>query len=166
MNKHYFFLPVAILVLTAFNTMTNISYDDQQTSRDAVLAVLEKFHYSFGNRDTATLRTLIISPGIFCGTIPFEITDDKDFVLDYLMESYFGDTATVYSVTDREILVAADEKSAIAMEQFIYPPRSKRFYTRSNTHLVKIDGEWMIDSFCLSFVISDTDMAKINEILQ
>jgi hypothetical protein len=166
MRKFIFILLGVLILLTAFSTKTHLSQDNPQTSKDEVLAVLEKFHFSFGNRDTATLSTIITGPGIFCGTIPWEIADDKNFVLNYLMTDYFADTATVYSVTDREIQISPDEKSAIAMEQFIYPPRSKRFYTRCNSHLIKINGKWMINSFTLSFVISDIDLAKISEIMQ
>jgi hypothetical protein len=162
-----FILPyLGVLLLTSFSNKTQLSYSVDQTPKEEVIAVLEKFHLSFGNRDTATLRTIITRSGIFCGTIPHEFSDNRDFVLDYLMTDYFADTTTVYSVTEREIQISSDEKSAIAMEQFIYPPRSKQFYTRCNSHLIKTDGKWMIDSFTLSFVISEMDMAKISEIMK
>jgi|WetSurMetagenome_2_1015567.scaffolds.fasta_scaffold03136_15 hypothetical protein len=151
-------------VLIAFMKDPGQSVSSNLTSQEEVTAVLEKFHSSFGNRDTATLRKMITSPGLYCGTYPDEYSDDRDFVLDYLMTDYFADTATVYTVTEREIQMSPDNNSAIAMELFIYPPRSKKYNTRCNTHLLKVNGNWLIDSFSMSLVISNWEMEKINNL--
>jgi hypothetical protein len=164
--KNLFLLFLGVILLTSFSNKTHSSYSIDQTPKEDVVAVLDKFHLSFGNRDTATLRTLVTKTGIFCGTYPEEYSDDRDFVLNYLMTDYFADTATVYSITQREIQMSPDNNSAIAMELFKYLPRSKEFNTRCNTHLIKINGKWFIDSFSLSLVISNWDMDKIKEIFK
>lgn len=165
MKKIIYFLTFSVLIITAFGPSADNSVSQTQTTYDAIAATLDMFHKSFGNRDTATLRTILTNPGLYGGTDPMEISNDRDFVLDYLMNSYFADTATAYSVNSREIQIAGDEKSAIAVEQFIYPPRSKIFATRCNIHLVKINKKWMIDSFVHSLVISTDDMEKINSVM-
>ena len=165
MKKLFFYIISSVIIITAFSTKTNKSSYQIQTPNDDIIAILNKFHTSFGRRDTATLKSILTNPGLYCGTDPIEISNDRNFVLDYLMQSYFADTATVYSVNTREIQITSDEKSAISVEQFIYPPRSKNFPTRCNIHLVKIKDKWLIDSFVLSLVISPYDMERINAIM-
>jgi hypothetical protein len=155
----------AAMAVTAFTSKNISSTVQTQTTNEAIIALLDKFHKSFGNRDTATLRTVMTNPGLFCGTDPIEITNDREFALDYLIQSYFADTATVYAVNTREIQIASDEKSAISVEQFIYTPRSRYLPVRCNIHLIKIKDRWMIDSFVHSFVISPYDMEKINTVM-
>ncbi len=162
--KNFIILIILVPLLTAFVIDLRYSGNSNPGSLEEVTAVLEKFHLSFGNRDTAALSKMITRTGLFCGTHPDEYSDDREFVLGYLMTDYFADTATVYTVTQREIQVSPDNNSALAMEIFIYPPRSKQYNTRCNTHLVKINGKWLIDSISLSFVISGLEMGKINEI--
>ena len=165
MKKLYFFIIGAVISITASSTSINSPAYQTKTPNDDIVAILDKFHASFGNRDTATLKSMLTNPGLYCGTDPTEISNDRNFVLDYLMQSYFADTATVYTVNMREIQIASDEKSAITVEQFIYPSRSKYFPTRCNIHLVKIKEKWFIDSFILSLVISPYDMERINTIM-
>ena len=155
----------SVITINVSWSQTNTS-GNLQTIKDEISSTLDKFHKSFGNRDTATLRTIIKSPGIYSGQEPTEITKGKKFVLNYLMTSYFGDTATIYSINEREILVAEDEKSAVALEQYIYIPRSKNIPTRCITHLVKTKDLWMIDFFSLNYVISGYDIDKINEAME
>lgn len=152
-------------LLTAFENAYS-QKDPNQTAKEAVTAVLDKFHSGFGSRDTATLRNIITKTGLFCGSSPEEYSNNRDFVLGYLMTDYFADTATVYPVTKRVIQMLSDGNSAIAMELFIYPPRSKKLNTRCNSHLVQINGKWFLDSFCFSYAIPNWDMKKINETIK
>jgi hypothetical protein len=85
-----------------------------------------------------------------------------------MFERPFADTSFVisYTIIEREIKIAKDGKSAISTESYFLGKASTKIPLRQVCHLVKTDGNWMIDYFSASYIPNRADMGKINAALE
>ena len=84
------------------------------------------------------------------------------------MIEMFADTTLKvnYSIEKREIRVAADGNSAIAVDQFVMDFISPKIPVRWVFHLAKTGDNWLIDFSSLSLIPNNEDLAKLNSVVK
>jgi hypothetical protein len=70
-----------------------------------------------------------------------------------------------YSVDKREIRIAADGNSAIALEQFYMKVMTQKIPCRLIFHVVKSGDNWMIDFLSWSLIPKNEDLVKLDNAL-
>jgi hypothetical protein len=80
----------------------------------------------------------------------------------------FADTSlkTDITIDKREIRIAKDGNSAIALEQMFMKPFSEKLPVRTVYHLVKVNDIWLLDFTSVAFIPNNEDIDKLNKALE
>jgi hypothetical protein len=71
-----------------------------------------------------------------------------------------------FTVDKREIFIAEDRNSAIAIEQFYFKLFSPNIMWRVIFHAVKSGEDWKLDFISWNFIPKNEDIEKINKALE
>jgi len=166
MKKFHFLLFLAAILTVSCKPKTEPINVDSATVKAEVTAALDKYHDAYRGKDLTVLMSLFADDLLFCGPAPKEFWDKQTTYS--MFERPFGDTSFVisYSIIDREIKIAKDGKSAISTESYFLGRANTKIPLRQVCHLVKNDGNWMIDYFSASYIPNRADMGKINTALE
>ena len=140
--------------------------EGKEASKVAVNALLDKYDLAFKAKDAPTLIALLAEDGLFCGTDPSEIWDKKQ-ISDGWTQA-FADTSMMldFTVDKREILIAEDRNSAIAIEQFYFKLFSPNLPWRVIFHAIKSGEDWKLDFISWNFIPKNEDIEKINKAVE
>jgi uncharacterized protein (TIGR02246 family) len=166
MKKTFYVMLVAVMTITACQTKTKIVPVDTAAAKVAVTTVLDKYNSAFKAKDANTLMTLLTDNGLYCGTDSKELLDKAS--LSNMMNQSFADTSLKvnYSIDKREIRIAADGNSAIAVEQMFFKAFSQKIPMRMVYHLVKNNDNWLFDFVSWNFIPNNEDLGKLNKALE
>ena len=109
---------------------------------------------------------LLTDNGLYCGTDSRELLDKAG--LSNMMNQTLADTSLKvdYSIDKREIRIAADGNSAIAVEQMFFNAFSQKMPIRIVYHLVKNNDNWLFDFVSWNFIPNNEDLGKLNKALE
>jgi tetratricopeptide (TPR) repeat protein len=140
--------------------------EGKETLKVAVNVLLDKYDSAFKAKDAPTLIALLAEDGLFCGTDPSEIWDKKQISDGW--KQYFADTSLLidYTVDKREILIADDGNSAIAIEQFYFKLFSPNIQWRTIFHAVKVGEGWKFDFISWNLIPKNEDIEKLNKAVE
>ncbi|MDZ7634602.1 MAG: nuclear transport factor 2 family protein [Bacteroidales bacterium] len=140
-------------------------FEVEEPARVAVTALMDMYNSAFKAKDAGTLISLLADGGMFCGTDPSEIWDKKQISVGWT--EYFADPTLEmdYTVDKREIMIAEDGNSAIALEQFYFRLFSN-IQWRIIFHAIKSDDAWKFDFLSWGFIPLNEDLGKINMVLE
>jgi ketosteroid isomerase-like protein len=140
--------------------------EGKEVLKVAVNALLDKYDSAFKAKDAPTLIALLAEDGLFCGTDPSEIWDKKQISDGW--KQYFADTSLLidYTVDKREILIAEDGNSAIAIEQFYFKLFSPNIQWRTIFHAVKAGEGWKFDFISWNLIPKNEDIEKLNKAVE
>jgi uncharacterized protein (TIGR02246 family) len=166
MKKIYYLLLVAAMIITACQTKTKIVPVDTAAAKVAVTALLEKYNSAMKAKDANTLMTLLTEDGLYCGTDSKELLSKAE--LSKMMNQTLADTSLVmnYAIDKREIRIASDGNSAIALEQMFFKAFSQKIPIRMIYHLVKNNDNWLFDFVSWNFIPNNEDLGKLNKVLE
>lgn len=166
MKKIYYILIVAAILTASCKPKTEPVVVDVAAVKAEVTAALDKYHNAYRGKDLTVLMSLFADDLLFCGPAPKEFWDKQTLLP--MFERPFADTSFVisYSIIDREIKIARDGNSAISTESYFLGRASTKIPLRQVCHLVKTNGNWMIDYFSASYIPNRADMGKINAALE
>jgi len=166
MKKTFYLIFVAVIIITACQTKTKIVPVDTAAAKVAVTTVLDKYNSAFKAKDVNAILTLLTDDGLYCGTDSKELMDKAS--LSNMMNQTLADTSLKvnYSVDKREIRIAADGNSAIAVEQMFFKAFSQKMPMRMVYHLVKNGDYWLFDFVSWSFIPNNEDLGKLNKALE
>ena len=138
----------------------------KEASRAGINALLDKYDLAFKAKDAPTLIALLAEDGLFCGTDPSEIWDKKQ-ISDGWTQA-FADTSLMidFTVDKRDILIAEDGNSAIAIEQFYFKLFSPNIQWRAIFHAIKSGEAWKLDFISWNFIPKNEDIEKINKAVE
>jgi len=138
---------------------------DIEKAKSEVAAQLDKYKDALANRDIKVLELLFKENGFYCGSDPKEFWDKKAML--ELSKQMFADTSMnwKYNVDKREIRVAQDGQSAIALDQFVLPALSKNIAFRIVFYLTKEMDSWKFDFYSAGFIPRNEDVEKLNKAL-
>ena len=135
-------------------------------SKEAVASVLDAHWSAVKAKDADAVMALLTDDVLCCGSDPEEFWDKTDMYNK--IRQMFADTSFKIDITvdKREIRVAQDGNSAIALEQMFLKPVSQKIPVRNVYHLVKINDIWQIDFTSVSFIPANEDIGKLNNALE
>jgi hypothetical protein len=157
---------MAVVIITACQQKPTTVPVDLNSAKVAVAATLDKYHSSLMAKDANTILPLLAEGGLYCGTDSKEFLDKASISTE--MSKMFADTTlkVSYSIIKREIRVAADGNSAIAVDQFVMEFISPKIPVRWVFHLIKTADNWLIDFSSLSLIPNNEDLGKLNKALE
>ena len=166
MKRTFYLMLVAVIIITACQPKTKIVPVDTAAAKVAVTTVLDKYNSAFKAKDVNAILTLLTDDGLYCGTDSKELMDKAS--LSNMMNQTLADTSLKvnYSVDKREIRIAADGNSAIAVEQMFFKAFSQKIPMRMVYHLVKNNDNWLFDFVSWNFIPNNEDLGKLNKALE
>jgi uncharacterized protein (TIGR02246 family) len=166
MKTIHFLIVITIIILVSCQSKTKIIPVDSAAVKIAVSTVLDKYNAAWNAKDVSGLTALLTEDGLFCGTDPSELLDKK--TLSDGWTQAMSDTSMNYNYTvdKREIRIASDGRSAIALEQFYMKAMIQNIPVRLTFHVVESDGNWMIDFLSWSLIPKNEDLIKLDKALE
>ncbi len=159
------YLVIAIIICSC-QTKTQIIHVDMSESEEAVKKVLEAHWSAVKAKDADAVIALVTDDFLSCGSDPEEFWNKTDMY--NTVKRMFGNTElkTDITVDKREIRIAGDGNSAIALEQMYLKPFSQKMPVRTIYHLVKENNTWLIDFTSTGFIPKNEDIGKLNKALE
>jgi hypothetical protein len=166
MKKIIYVILAAVIIFTACQTKTKFVPVDKEAVKISVIAFLDEYNSAFKAKKANTLIPLITENGLFCGTDPSEIWNYKQTCDGWTQA--FADTSLKinYTIDNREVLVAEDGNSAIAVDQLFMKLYSPKIPWRIIYHVVKSGESWKIDFISWNFIPKNEDIEKLNKAME
>jgi uncharacterized protein (TIGR02246 family) len=166
MKKIYFLSLVAVIVMCACQQKPVAVPVDTEAAKTAVAALLDEFNAAFKGNDASKVMVFLTDDALTLGTDPSEFLSKKQ-ISDAWTQAMADTTIKLeYSIDRREIRVSPDGKSAVVVEQFMFPVVSPKIPVRNIYHVIKSDDKWMIDFLSFNLIPKNEDLAKLNAALQ
>lgn len=139
---------------------------DMTESKEAVTRVLDTHWSAVEAKDADAVIALVTDDFLSCGTDPEEFWNKTDMY--NTIKQMFANTELKIDITvdKREIRIAGDGNSAIALEQMFMKPFSQKIPVRTVYHFVKDSNTWLIDFTSTGFIPNNEDIDKLNKALE
>ena len=161
-----FVLFIFAMVIVSCQTKTTVIPVDMTESEEAVTRILDAHWSAVKAKDADAVIALITDDFLSCGTDPKEFWNKADMY--NTIKQMFANPELKIDITvdKREIRIARDGKSAIALEQMFMEPFSQKIPVRTVYHLVKENNTWLIDFTSTGFIPDNEDIGKLNKALE
>jgi uncharacterized protein (TIGR02246 family) len=166
MKKTIYIFSIAVIIITACQPKTKTVPVDTAAAKIAVTTLLDKYNAAWNAKDVSTMTALLTDDGLFCGTDPSELMDKKTLSAGWTQTMSDTSMNFNYSVDKREIRIAADGNSAIALEQFYMKAISQKIPARLIFLVEKSGDNWMIDFLSWALIPKNEDIGKLNKALE
>jgi ketosteroid isomerase-like protein len=166
MKRLLFLFFIVTMLFTACQTKTEVLPPDLTAAKIAVLKVLDTHWSAVKAKDANTVMALLTDDALSCGSDSKEFWNKTDMYNN--IRQMFADTSLKIDITidKREIRIAKDGNSAIALEQMFMKLYSQKIPVRTVYHLVKINDNWQFDFTSVSFIPNNEDISKLNKALE
>jgi len=161
-----FVLFIFAMVIVPCQTKTTVMPVDMTESEEAVTRILDAHWSAVKAKDADAVIALITDDFLSCGTDPKEFWNKADMYNTIKQMFANPDLKIDITVDKREIRIARDGKSAIALEQMFMEPFSQKIPVRTVYHLVKENNTWLIDFTSTGFIPDNEDIGKLNKALE
>jgi len=139
---------------------------DMNKSEEAVTRVLDAHWSALKAKDADAVITLVTDDFLSCGSDPEEFWNKTDMYNTVKQMFANAELQIDITVDKREIRIAKDGNSAIALEQMFLKPFSQKIPVRTVYHLVKDNNTWLIDFTSTGFIPDNKDIEKLNKALE
>jgi ketosteroid isomerase-like protein len=166
MKKLLLVLIMASIFFTSCQTKTRVLPSDLTAEKVAVANALDKHWSAVKAKDADAVMALLTDDVLSCGTDSKEFWNKTDMY--NTIKQTFADTTLKIDITidKREIRIAKDGNSAIALEQMFMKPYSEKIPVRNIYHLVKVNDIWQFDFTSVGFIPNNEDIEKLNKALE
>jgi uncharacterized protein (TIGR02246 family) len=154
-------LAVAAIIFIACQTEPPKAAVDLAPMKEELNQMLDKYMDAWNTKNTDVVVAFLSEDCLVCGTDPSEFWD-KQKITDYWRE-YEADTSqhAKFSLQKREIRVAKDGNSAIAIEQSFISGFSPNIQVRVSYNIINKDGNWLFDFINMAFIPKNEDIGKL-----
>jgi len=139
---------------------------DMNKSEEAITRVLDAHWSALKAKDADAVITLVTDDFLSCGSDPEEFWNKTDMYNTVKQMFANAELQIDITVDKREIRIAKDGNSAIALEQMFLKPFSQKIPVRTVYHLVKDNNTWLIDFTSTGFIPDNKDIEKLNKALE
>jgi ketosteroid isomerase-like protein len=166
MKTVLFVLFTVAKIITSCQTKTKVAPVDLAAAKVAVTKVLDTHWSAVKAKDAIAVIALVTDDVLSCGTDSKEFWNKTDMY--NTIKQMFADTSLKIDITidKREIRIAKDGNSAVALEQMFMKPYSQKIPVRAIYHLLKVNDIWQIDFTSTSFIPNNEDIGKLNKALE
>lgn len=163
MKKFYLFLFAAI-IFAACNQTSKTTPVNVEVEKAAVNTTMENMYSAFKAQNLDSLLSFYSEDMIGLGTDPSELWNKQQFGEMWKQEA--ADTLPILKFFgERFIKVSEDGHSAVAVDQYYMPMYSDKIPFRNSYHLIKINGNWVINFIDTGFIPKNEDISKLNAAL-
>ena len=164
MKKYVLLLFIVALIITS--CQTKVIPVDLAAAKVAVTKVLDNYWSAFKAKDANAVLTLYTDDILSCGSDSKELLNKAE--ISNAIKQMLADSSLKINFTldKREIRIAKDGNSAIALEQMLWRPMSQKIPIRIVYHLVKVNDNWLFDFLSASFIPNNEDISKLNKALE
>ena len=165
MKKIIFVLFIFAMIFVSCQKKNKVMPVDIIESKEAVTRVLDAHWSAVEAKDADAVIALVTDDFLSCGTDPEEFWNKTDMY--NTVKQMFANTLLKIDITvdKREIRIAGDGNSAIALEQMFMKPFSQKIPVRTVYHFVKDNDTWLIDFTSTGFIPNNEDIDKLNKAL-
>ena len=163
--KKILYLLIAMIICSC-QTKTNVMPVDINESKEAVARVLDAHWSAVKAKDADGVIALLTDDFLSCGTDPKEFWNKTDMYNTVKQMFANAELKIDITVDKREIRIAGDGNSAIALEQMFMIPFSQKIPVRTVYHLVKSNNKWLVDFTSTGFIPDNEDIDKLNKALE
>jgi ketosteroid isomerase-like protein len=166
LEKEIIYYILIAMIISSCQTKTKVNPIDMTESKEAVTRVLDTHWSAVEAKDADAVIALVTDNFLSYGTDPKEFWNKTDMY--NTVKQMFANTELIIDVTvdKREIRIARDGNSAIAIEQMFMKPFSQKIPVRTVYHLVKDNNTWLIDFTSTGFIPNNEDIGKLNRALE
>lgn len=166
MKRLLLVLFIVAMVFTSCQTKTGVLPADLTAAKDAVAKALDAHWTAVKAKDADAVMALLTDDVLSCGSDSKEFWNKRDLYNSILQA--FADTSLMTDITidKREIRIAKDGNSAIAVEQMYMKPYSQKIPVRTVYHLVKTNNIWQFDFTSVAFIPDNEDIDRLNKALE
>jgi uncharacterized protein (TIGR02246 family) len=166
MTRPLIVLFIVAMAFTSCQSKTKVPPADLTAAKVAVAKVLDTHWSAVKSKDADAVMALLTDDVLCCGSDSKEFWNKTDMYNN--IRQMFADTSFKIDITidKREIRVAKDGNSAVALEQMYMNPFSQKIPVRNIYHLVKTNDIWQIDFTSVSFIPNNEDIGKLNKALE
>ena len=163
MKKALCFLILVNMMLASCHTKTEVMTVDMTELKNAVSNVLDAHWAAVKAKDADGVIALVTDDFLSCGTDSKEFWNKSDMYKT--VKLMFDNPGLEFEITvdKREIRIARDGSSAIALEQMFLTPFSSKMPVRTVYHLVRENDAWLIDFTSTGFIPDNDDIDKLNK---
>lgn len=154
------------MIICSCQTKTNVMPVDINESKEAVARVLDAHWSAVKAKDADGVIALLTDDFLSCGTDPKEFWNKTDMYNTVKQMFANAELKIDITVDKREIRIAGDGNSAIALEQMFMIPFSQKIPVRTVYHLVKSNNKWLVDFTSTGFIPDNEDIDKLNKALE
>ena len=166
MKEIKFVLFIFVMVFVSCQTKTKVMPVDITESEEAVARVLDAHWSAVKAKDADAVIVLVTDDFLSCGSDPNEFWNKTDMY--NTVKQMFANTELKMDITvdKREIRIARDGNSAIALEQMFMKPFSQKIPVRTVYHFVRDNNTWLIDFTSTGFIPNNEEIDKLNKALE
>jgi ketosteroid isomerase-like protein len=157
---------LCILIISLFTYQRAQSKEpllSRQTEQEAIAQVIDNMHAAASRADLAAYLSAYADDGVFMGTDDWERWSRPQTLDTYVRDRFKDGTGWQYTSVQRHINVAVGQQMAW-FDEITVSPKWGRF--RGTGVLQKIQGQWKIAHYSLSFLVPNEAWERISEISQ
>jgi ketosteroid isomerase-like protein len=127
---------------------------------------MDEYNAAYMALDINKMTALSTDNAMFLGTDPAEFWNKQQIIDFFLAQANDSTMKIEFKVDRREIMVAADGKSAIIVEQYFVPLISTKMQVRCIDKVVKVNDKWMFDFVSWNVIPRNEDIPKLTAALE
>jgi ketosteroid isomerase-like protein len=166
MKRLFSVLFIVTMVFTSCQKNSKGLPADLTAAKVAVAKALDAHWSAVKAKDADAVMAFLTDDILSCGSDSKEFWNKTDMYNN--IRQMFADTSLMVDITidRREIRIAKDGNSAVALEQMFLKPFSQKIPVRSVYHLIKINDLWKFDFTSVGFIPNNEDIGKLNKALE
>lgn len=152
------YLMILLVLISPFAAVA-----DPAAEQAAIGQVIDDFHDAAAHGDKARYLGHMTDDAVFMGTDEWERWPKNPDFSDYVSGRFKDGSGWNYRSVERKIMLA-DSGDSAWFDEVVYSETSGRF--RGTGALSKIDGDWKIEHYAMSFLVFNenwTDVIKLNQ---
>jgi len=167
MKKLWLISIIAGIMMTACQQTPKPAAIDVEAEKAAVNATVENMMSAIKAKDVAAVAPFYAEDALVLGTDPSEFWN-KAQIMELWKEMLSGTdfTPEFTLIRDREIIVASDGTSAIAVDQYLIPIYTPNIPWRNVYYLLKTAEGWKIRFASSSLIPKNEDLQKLTLALE
>jgi ketosteroid isomerase-like protein len=165
MKEIIYVVSIFVPILVSCRAKPEVMPIKMTESKEDVTRVLDAHWSAVKSKNADAVIALVTEDFLSCGTDPEEFWNKTDMYNTIRQVFANPELITDITIDKREIRIARDGNSAIALEQMYMRSYSQKIQVRTVYHLVKDNNTWLIDFTSTGFIPRNEDIDKLNKAL-
>ena len=166
MKKTPLLILVVVMLMTSCQQKPVTVAVDPVAIKAELVTFMDEFNAAYMALDINKITALCNDNALFLGTDPSEFWNKQQITDLFLAQASDSTMKMEFKLDKREIMVAADGKSAIIVEQYFVPLISTKIQVRCIDKVVKVNDKWMFDFISWNIVARNEDIPLLNAALK